>query len=79
MFSLSPRRHEVLLENDTVWLTQDQMALLFDKDRKTITEHIGNIYKENELEEISTSRKSQRVQKKSVVMLLEIYHTIIWM
>ena len=35
---------------ETVWLTQNQMALLFDKDRKTITEHIRNIYKEKELE-----------------------------
>jgi hypothetical protein len=36
---------------DTVWLTQKQMAELFDKNRKTITEHIGNIFKEGELEE----------------------------
>ena len=44
---------EVNLKDETVWLTQKQMAELFDKDRKTITRHIQNIYKDNELEEHS--------------------------
>jgi hypothetical protein len=35
---------EVRLEEETVWLTQKQMALLFDKDVRTINEHIKNIY-----------------------------------
>lgn len=35
---------EVLLDGDTVWLTQKQMAELFDKGRTTITEHIQNIF-----------------------------------
>ena len=39
-------RVEVKLENETVWLTQDQMAELFDKARSTITEHIGNVFSE---------------------------------
>jgi hypothetical protein len=39
------------LENETVWLTQAQMATLFGKGRTTITEHIQNIFKEGELEE----------------------------
>lgn len=39
------------LENETVWLTQAQMAELFQKGRSTITEHISNIFKEGELEE----------------------------
>jgi len=38
------------LENETVWLTQAQMAELFGKGRTTITEHIQNIFKEGELE-----------------------------
>ena len=38
---------EVILENETVWLSQKQMAELFDKDRKTITEHIRNIFSRN--------------------------------
>jgi len=44
---------EVNLKDETVWLTQKQMAELFDKDRRTITRHIQNIYKDNELEENS--------------------------
>ena len=44
---------EVNLKDETVWLTQKQMAELFDKDRRTITRHIQNIYKDNELEESS--------------------------
>jgi death-on-curing family protein len=42
---------EVQFEEETVWLTQEQMALLFDKGRSTITEHIRNLFKEKELEE----------------------------
>jgi len=40
---------DVLIENETVWLTQKQMSELFDKDRSTITKHINNIFKEGEL------------------------------
>jgi death-on-curing family protein len=54
---------EVRLEDETVWLTQKQMALLFDKDVRTINEHIKNIYKEKELDETSTIRKFRIVQK----------------
>lgn len=35
---------QVQLEDETVWLTQEQMAMLFGKGRTTITEHIGNIF-----------------------------------
>ena len=42
---------DVRLEEETVWLTQDQMALLFGKGRSTITEHIQNVFKEGELDE----------------------------
>ncbi len=44
---------EVNLQDETVWLTQKQMAELFGKDRRTITRHIQNIYKDEELEENS--------------------------
>lgn len=47
----------VKLFGETVWLNQSQMAQLFDKDVNTISEHIQSIYKEDELEETSTSRK----------------------
>lgn len=44
-------RLDVRLEEETVWLTQDQMAALFGKARTTITEHIQNVFKEGELNE----------------------------
>ena len=40
-------------ENETVWLTQDEMARLFDVDRTRIVRHINNIYKEQELQKSS--------------------------
>ena len=42
---------EVRIENETVWLTQAQMSLLFDRDRTVIGRHIRNIFTEGELEE----------------------------
>lgn len=48
---------EVKLENETVWLSQDQMAQLFNKAKSTINEHIKNIYSEDELPEKDTKRK----------------------
>ena len=53
---------DVQLENETVWLTQEQMAQLFGKGRSTITEHISNIFKEEELEQISTRRNFRQVR-----------------
>lgn len=44
---------EVNMKDETVWLSQNQLAELFGKDRKTITRHIQNIYKDGELEENS--------------------------
>lgn len=40
---------EVNMKDETVWLTQAQMAQLFNKDRTVITRHINNIFKEKEL------------------------------
>lgn len=48
---------EVKLENETVWLTQSQMAKLFGRDRTVITRHIRNIFKEGELDENITCAK----------------------
>lgn len=48
---------EVLFENETVWLTQEQMAQLFEKSKSTINEHIKNIFAEGELEESSAIKK----------------------
>jgi len=48
---------DVRLEDETVWLTQGQMAELFGKDKRTVSEHIGNIFKEGELIENVDVRK----------------------
>lgn len=48
---------DVHLENETVWLTQEQMAILFGKSKSTINEHIKNVYLENELNEEESMRK----------------------
>lgn len=53
---------EVEVDNETVWLTQRQMSELFGKSLKTVNEHLKNIYREGELDEISTIRKSRIVQ-----------------
>ncbi|MEX2411522.1 MAG: virulence RhuM family protein [Candidatus Paceibacterota bacterium] len=47
---------DVRLENETVWLTQAQMGQLFGKDKRTISEHISNIFSEGELDENSVVR-----------------------
>jgi prophage maintenance system killer protein len=54
---------DVKLEEETVWLTPNQMATLFDKARPTILEHIKNTYNEGELSQESTCRKFRQVQK----------------
>lgn len=49
-------------EEDTVWLTKDQIALLFDRDRTVITRHINKIYQDDELDQESTCAKNAQVQ-----------------
>ena len=49
-------------EEDTVWLTQQQMVLLFQTSRSNIVEHIRNIYAEKELDESSTCRISDKFE-----------------
>lgn len=51
---------EVLYQDDTLWLTQDAIALLFDKGRSTIAEHLQNIFQSQELQEDSVCRKFRR-------------------
>ena len=51
---------EVKMDGETVWLTQDQMAELFEKGRSTVTEHILNAFKEGELDENSVCREFRR-------------------
>ena len=45
-------------DDNTVWLTLDQMSELFDKNKSTISRHISNIFKEGELDEISSVAKN---------------------
>ncbi len=54
---------EVQLKDETVWLTQDQMALLFQRDKSVIARHISNIYAEGELQKESTVAKFAIVPK----------------
>ena len=68
---------DVRLENETIWLTQKQMAELFERDVRTINEHIINVYDEGELDVTSTIRKFRIVQtegKRSVNRELDHYN-----
>src|SRR5262245_14324108 len=55
-------RLEVKLQDETVWLTQKQMSDLFQKDVRTINEHIQNVFQEGELGREATIRKFRIVQ-----------------
>ncbi|MBR7134440.1 MAG: hypothetical protein IKC85_02655, partial [Bacteroidaceae bacterium] len=63
---------DVKLENETVWLSQSQMALLFDTDRTSILRHINNVYKIGELERESTCAKIAQVQKNGIIFVVRI-------
>jgi hypothetical protein len=70
-------RVEVRLENETVWLTQKQLAELFEKDVRTVNEHIQNIFEEGELRRGATIRKFRIVQSegtRSVERELDFYN-----
>ena len=51
---------EVMYAEETIWCTQDAIAMLFDKSRTTITEHLNNTFKEGELQKDSVCRKFRR-------------------
>ena len=68
---------EVKLEKDTVWLSLNQMAELFERDKSVISRHINNIYKEGELERNSTVAKIATVQnegKRKIVRDIEYFN-----
>ena len=56
---------DVKLENETVWLSQAQMSLLFDKDRTVIARHISNCFKEGELDKNITCAKFAHTKKQN--------------
>lgn len=68
---------EVRLEEETVWLSQQQMATLFNQTKQNISLHINNCFKEGELEKVSTVKESLTVQKegnRSVKRKIEYYN-----
>lgn len=68
---------QVRFENETVWLSQKQMAQLFDKDTDTVGLHLKNIYNSGELDEISTTEDSSVVQlegKRNVKRNIKLYN-----
>jgi hypothetical protein len=68
---------DVRFENETVWLSQKQMAQLFDKDSDTIGLHLKNIYQSGEIEESVTSEDSSVVQnegKRQVQRKIKLYN-----
>ena len=68
---------DVKLENETVWLSKEQMAVLFDRDRTVISRHIKNIFEEGELDEKATCAKNAQVQiegGRTVTRTFEFYN-----
>ena len=62
----------VSLENETVWLSSNQMALLFDRDEKTVRKHVNNVFKENELD------KENNTQKCVLMDVSGLQHPFFW-
>lgn len=58
---------QVQLEDETVWLTQDQMAMLFGKAKSTINEHIKNIYADGRAADVCSMQLS-RIEEKTLAL-----------
>lgn len=58
---------EVLIENETLWLTQKAMANLFDCSTDNISLHLQNIYKDKELEEVGTTEDFSVVHRRPLI------------
>ena len=71
-------RLEVRLEQETVWLSQYQMATLFGVDRTVVVKHISNIYRCGELEQDSTCAKIAQVQNEGrrLVRRIQAYYNL---
>jgi prophage maintenance system killer protein len=68
---------EVLVSNETVWLTLNQLSMLFNRDKSVISRHIGNVFREEELNKTSTVAKFATVQhegNRSIERTLEYYN-----
>ena len=72
-------RVDVRMENETVWLTQAQMAELFQKDRTVITRHINNIFKEGELDKNEVCAKFAHTTRHGAIEgKLQIQETVVY-
>ena len=70
---------DVRFENETVWLTQAQMAELFEKDRTVITRHINNVFKEGELDKEQVSAKFAHTTRHGAIEgKLQVQETILY-
>ena len=72
-----PERIEVIIEGETVWLSQEQMAQLFNQTKQNISLHINNCYKEGELGRKATVKESLTVRKegnRTVRRMIEFYN-----
>jgi prophage maintenance system killer protein len=70
-------RVEAIMESETIWLTQKQIAKVFDKDVRTVNEHMQNIFSTKELSKESTIRKIRKVQiegKRKIERSLDHYN-----
>jgi hypothetical protein len=63
IYRTKDKQIDVKFEGDSVWLTQYQMAELFNTDRTSILKHIKNIFKTKELDEKQTCARIAQVQK----------------
>jgi hypothetical protein len=71
---------EVMVDNDTVWLNRNQMALLFDRDVKTVGKHINNVFSEDELDrdvvvaKFATTTQHGAMKGKTQTLSVEYYN-----
>ena len=62
---------DVRFEDETIWLSQAEMSVLFSKDKRTISEHISNIFKEGELDENSVIRNFRTTAQQQTPMYMK--------
>lgn len=67
---------EVIFDDETVWLTQEQMAKMFEKAKSTINEHIKHIFEEGELKESAATRKFGNTEFSTDVTKPKIYYNL---
>ena len=67
---------DVRFVDETVWLTQQQMAELYQTSRTNVVEHIQHIYEEGELDELSTCRNFRQVRMEGNRQVLDLYERL---